>query len=336
MLNNLVYNSQEKSNNKLKSKRILEMLFDFNFELHDFYQELEYYINLNRIKVNQNTLKNLKSDIDWIENDSREKILINWEYINCFPFCSYFTQELITDLNNNDFKLINQKIFEKYIDLFHSLENNPDLLQVSQDISKTVIEILNSKNKIKYFVINQSVIWVFQSLHWDLTLYRYKNNWNNQIDLFTNRQKNILQTSEIEQSINIYQYPENLVSKILEFCYKFNYIPKEINELLEINPKIPDATWSLDLDWFCINDFENSLEENIIFPKYLSMNPGMIYTIEIDIINEKINILQNKKIVFEINKQEMWTFLKLLVQFPWRSISTIKKLIQIYLNKVKS
>lgn len=64
MLNNLVYNSQEKSNNKLKSKRILEMLFDFNFELHDFYQELEYYINLNRIKVNQNTLKNLKSDID--------------------------------------------------------------------------------------------------------------------------------------------------------------------------------------------------------------------------------------------------------------------------------
>lgn len=336
MLNNLVYNSKENSNCKLKSKRILEMLFDDSFELHELYDEIVYYIDLNRIEVNQNTLKSLKNDIYAIENDSIEKILIDWEYVDWFPFCSYFTQELITDFRSNEFRLISQKIFEKYIDLFHALENDSDLLKVSENISKTVIEILNSKKTFQYYVSNNEVIWVYQNLHWDLSIKKYQSHWKNQIDLFTKQNKNIIQIKEIHQEIHIYQYTENLFSKILEFCYKFDYIPEELNSLKDIKSNIPNATWSTDKDDFALSDFENSLDENIIYPKYLSMNPDIIYTIEIDIINERINILKDKKTVFEINKSEMWTFLKILIKSPGRSLFTNIWLLDIFLNKIKN
>lgn len=332
MLNNLIYNSKQNSKELLKSKHILEMLFSWTFELNEVYTEILNFINIYNISVNNKTLNNLKNDIYLIENDSLKEGIIEWENIKYFPFISYFTKEIITDLWISENNLINIKIFEKYIDLFHSIENNKDVLYISDEISKTVTKILKNQDLINYTIINNRVIWIYQNIHWDVTINKYNSSWNNQIDIFTNKNINLLEISDITQSIHIYQYTENLLSKILEFCYKTNFIPNELIKYNDINSKIPNATWATDTDELSIRILENNLLEKQSYNLSINMNPSESYIIELDFKNNKINLLLKNMLVFEILKEELWAFIILLLKYPWRSINTLKWMLHIFEN----
>jgi len=332
MLNNLIYNSKQNSKELLKSKHILEMLFSWTFELNEVYTEILNFINIYSININSKTLNNLKNDINLIENDSLKENIIEWENIRYFPFISYFINEIITDLSVRENLLIRKKIFEKYVDLFHSIEKNIDFLSVSDEISKTVTNILKQQGFIDYSVVNNKVIWIYQNIHWDLTINKYNSSWNTQIDLFTNKNINLLEVSDITQSIHIYQYTENLLSKILEFCYKTNYTPNELIKYNDINSKIPNATWATDTDELSIRILENNLLEKQSYNLSINMNPSESYIIELDFENNKINLLLKDKLVFEILKEELWAFIILLLKYPWRSINTLKWMLHIFEN----
>lgn len=312
---------------------ILKSWFDNCLEPEDIIKKIKSEARKRDIKIPKEkivTLYNLENEIE----DS-------WPHRRLKSLISEDSED--EDLLDNDeiLKRIKYLLFLKYIDIFYSLSTKSKV-ELTPFFMKAIIANilnwkLNSPNKDVYtFITDKNLISIFQSMHWDLSIHKYpiyqenKIINSNQLDLFypskyeNGKIINIdLDSVNIEGKIWIYQRTSNFFKTLLLYCYKYNFFPKELNTLLNIEWEIPFASDSFDTKTNWENFFYDLVDnneigklENIDFSISHSPNTDL----NANITQEWIYVKQeDDKIVLKIKKEEIWYLLQALMYLPWRS-----------------
>jgi len=193
-------------------------------------------------------------------------------------------------------------------------------------------------------------------MDWDLSIHKYSISQenkiidSNQLDLFypskyeNGKIINIdLDFVNIEWKIFVYQYTFIFFAILLEYCYRNNFIPVEIQELWKIKWNIPDASNSLDFSDFAENFFlvnlnteihlsiEISSPMNFYYESEMTENWISFNKYEIEEGGEHINLEK----WLTIQKKEVWPMIKALMHLPWRSFNGNKIILQIFLEEMK-
>jgi hypothetical protein len=129
-----------------------------------------------------------------------------------------------------------------------------------------------------------------------------------------------------------------LYTSLLEYCYKNNFIPKELEGLQSIKWTIPNAWDAMDFSKSSNNSFINRLENNdtpspiIRNYHYWDTFTHVKHTKEWILLSIEDKNTETK--YFTINKEEIWVILLWLHNKPCRSIVQIHHYLNIFLNKL--
>lgn len=312
---------------------ILSSWFDNYKTLEEKLVELKSYITKNQISISSKKIDELSHLISNLESENSVTGQYNWEEVEYFPVATELTGDFITYLNNDDYRKISHSLFVKFSNIFHQLIPNKEITEVSEIINANVIRILQNNYSTVYVRSQKSAFSIFQTIHGDLSISKYSQ--SNQSDLFYSDKHNyeVSELGDPDEYIHIYQHPSALYGKLLEFCKVYNYYPKEIDTLFEIQSNIPNTTDANDISSYTINNFENNLmnSENMysIVPEGISQ----VLKIELDSKNQVISISNNWILKMQLTKEDIWPLLIWLLKNPWRSNMEMRKMIEIFQEK---